>query len=176
MWSRIALFAVALPVAVVPLGSLLPDAESDPEPSIQQQAVDTRAALERLEGMVGSWSSVERRQGARPSTTTFRRTGGGKTLVNDAGGMLTVYHPDGATLMLTHYCGAGNQPRMRLQQFDGRKMVFAMFDITNLATPQSYHTTHVELVFTSEDKVTLTYRGIQAGRESSQVFDLTRQE
>ena len=65
---------------------------------------------------------------------------------------------------------------MRLQQFDGQKMSFAMFDITNLATPQSYHTTHVELVFTSDEKVTLTYRGIQDGRERSQVFDLTRQQ
>ena len=176
MWSRIALFIVALAMAGVSASSLLPGAESESSQSIQQQAVDTRAAFERLERMVGSWTSVERRQGARPTTTTFRRTGGGKTLVNDAVGMLTIYHPDGATLMLTHYCGAGNQPRMRLQEFDGKTMSFAMFDITNLATPQSYHTTHVELVFTSDDKVTLTYRGIQAGRESSQVFDLTRQE
>jgi hypothetical protein len=31
------------------------------------------------------------------------------------GGMSTAYHLDNGTLMLTHYCGAGNQPRMRVK-------------------------------------------------------------
>ena len=31
----------------------------------------------------------------------------------DAIQMITVYHPDGASLLMTHYCSMGNEPRMR---------------------------------------------------------------
>ena len=32
--------------------------------------------------------------------------------------MLTVYHLDGKRLVLTHYCMAGNQPRMEAKSFN----------------------------------------------------------
>ena len=53
-------------------------------------------------------------------------------------------------------------------------MSFEMFDITNLADPKSYHSTHLDVVFVSEDRVDLAYRGITDGRVSTQVFQLTR--
>ncbi len=28
--------------------------------------------------------------------------------------MITMFHMDGDRLLMTHYCGAGNQPRMKL--------------------------------------------------------------
>jgi len=37
--------------------------------------------------------------------------------------------------MLAHYCGAGNQPRMRVNSIEdgGRHIRFDFYDITNLA-------------------------------------------
>lgn len=173
MWSRIALLAVALPVVGIPV-RLVPSASAS-KASRQTSPPETRAAFERLDGLIGTWTSIER-GGNRPSTTTtFKRTGGGKAILNEAGGMATVYHPDNAHLMLTHYCGNGTQTRMRLQAYDGKTLRFAMFDVTNLASPATYHTTHADVIFTSEDKVTIAYRGIVDGQELNQTFDLTRQ-
>ena len=40
--------------------------------------------------------------------------------------MVTIYHPDGDHLMMTHYCSAHNQPRMRSQPVSGeiKKITF----------------------------------------------------
>jgi hypothetical protein len=52
----------------------------------------------------------------------------------------------GGALVLTHFCGAGNQPRMRATRIDdgGRQVAFEMYDITNLSDPQAYHTTSLD--------------------------------
>jgi hypothetical protein len=36
---------------------------------------------------------------------------------------LTVYHPDGSSLLLTHYCAQGNQPRLRIAETTPEKAV-----------------------------------------------------
>lgn len=136
--------------------------------------LDARTAMERLKRLEGSWSSQEKGREGNRGTVTYRLTGGDNVLVEDMGGMMTTYHLDGDRLMVTHYCGAGNQPRMRAKVLDGGRFTFEMFDITNLRTPQSYHTTGLEVTFLSDDRVDVTYSGTTDGRASSQVFQLTR--
>src|SRR5256885_16512664 len=48
--------------------------------------------------------------------------------------MATVYHMDGPHLMLTHYCAAKNQPRLRATEIsdDGTDALFTFLDGTNL--------------------------------------------
>ena len=158
MWRSIAI-ALAL--------TLSPDIAAHGEPR-----VDAREAFQRLKRLVGTWSvGVD----GRRSTATYKLTGGGRVLVEDMGGMMTAYYLDGDKLVLTHFCGAGNQPRMRLQKTDDRQMSFQMFDITNLASSKSYHSTSLDVVFVSEDRVDLAYGGTTDGRVSTQVFKMTRQ-
>ena len=137
-----------------------------------QPRVDARDGFERLKRLVGTWSVGE----GRGSTATYKLTGGGKGLVEDMSGMMTTYYLDGDRLVLTHFCGAGNQPRMRVQKMDDRTISFGMFDITNLADPKAYHSTHLDVVFVSEDRVDLAYRGSTDGRVSTQTFQLTRKK
>jgi hypothetical protein len=144
-----------------------------------QQNPDARAAMERLKGLVGTWESVVKGGGA-PQRMTYFLTGGGSVLVEDqrnangVGGMMTAYHLDKNQLVLTHFCGAGNQPRMRLTSADERHVRFDMYDITNLADPQAYHSTSLDVIFAGKDRVDLVYGGQRAGTATSQTFQLTR--
>lgn len=141
----------------------------------QHQAVDSRAAMERLKSLAGKWEARDKdRAGGRSSSVTYMMTGRGTVLVEDAGGMMTNYHVDKDQLVLTHYCGAGNQPRMRIKTADANHIYFEMYDITNLASPQAYHSTSLDVKFLGNDRVDLVYGGITDGRPSSQTFQLTR--
>jgi len=140
-----------------------------------QQTVDSHAAFQRLKQLVGTWTSTETGRSGSGQVTTFKMAGGGRVLVEDAGGTLSnTFHLDVDRLMLTHYCGSGNQPRMRVREVDDRRLSFEIFDITNLASPKAYRTTHLDVVFLSDDRVEFAYRGVADGRESTQVLQLTR--
>jgi hypothetical protein len=60
---------------------------------------------------------------------------------------LTVYHPDGSSLLLTHYCAQGNQPRLRIAETTPEKAVFKYLDATNLKAEQAVL---IELAFNFE--------------------------
>jgi hypothetical protein len=142
------------------------------------KASDSRMAFDRLKNLTGTWESIDKAKTSRPGLATYSVTGGGHVLVETLGGMSTAYHLDNGQLMLTHYCGAGNQPRMRLKSVEdgGRRISFEIFDITNLASPDAYRSTHLEVVFLRDDRVELAYKGLAAGKESTQVFQLSRKK
>ncbi len=50
---------------------------------------------------------------------------------------LTVYHPDGDSVLATHYCPQGNQPRLRARRRKGDKLTFDFADVTNRKKDQS---------------------------------------
>src|SRR5262245_24308465 len=68
-----------------------------------------------IKKLEGSWESTDKEH---PCTVTYKPGSGGTVMVetmamSNHAEMLTVYHPDGDDLVLTHYCMVGNQPRMR---------------------------------------------------------------
>ena len=152
-------------------------------PAASAQDAATRAAFERLKSLVGTWDATEQGNPKFAEVVVYSLTGRGTTLIEDMkvpaspmGHMLTAYHLDSGKLVLTHFCGAGNQPRMRLKTINdsGRRLSFEMYDITNLAEPKAYHSTRVDVQVQSDDKVDLTYSGVWEGKEITQVFQLHR--
>jgi hypothetical protein len=144
-------------------------------PGAGEEMPDSRAAMERLKTLVGNWEMIEKGRSGRPHPATYALTGRGSVLIEDAGGMMTAYHLDHDQLVLTHFCGAGNQPRMRIKAADQHHIYFEMYDITNLASPQAYHSTSLDVVFVSEERIELVYGGTSDGHDSAQTFQLTRQ-
>lgn len=92
---------------------------------------DEPAAFARLKTLVGEWDGdkfhVSFKLASNDSVLveTYRSASGKETL--------TVFHPDGARVIATHYCAQGNQPRLKLVSSAGDRFVFEFLDGTNLA-------------------------------------------
>lgn len=139
-------------------------------------AADFTDAFARLKTLVGTWD-VEGAGNGR--YVEYSLSGGGETLVEEFKGeptMATFYHMDGKKLMLTHYCNAGNQPRMTAAGYDQTRglLSFRFLDVTNLKAPTAYHTHDLEIRFLTEDRVELTFIGRKDGKSSQSVLRLTR--
>ena len=132
-------------------------------------------AFERLKGLAGTWEATEKGT-SRKFTAEYAVTGGGSVVMEVLGGMSTAYHLDKGALVLTHFCGAGNQPRMRVKNIEngGRHLQFEMYDITNLRAPDAYRSTSLDVQFHDDGTIDLAYGGWSAGRSSTQTFQLLR--
>ena len=137
-------------------------------------APDFDAAFSRLKNLVGTWDV----EGA-DRTVTYSLTGDDETIIEDFTGeptMSTFYHRDGDALRLTHYCNAGNQPRMRAVAYDAEKGVlnFEFVDVTNLSAPTAYHTRDLEIRFVDKNHIVLEFTGMKNGETSASPVSLTR--
>ncbi len=101
------------------------------------------AAYARLKTLAGEWEANSDQGKAH---LNLELIAGGTALVERESAdkmpsMETVYHLDGARLLLTHYCMAGNQPRLQAATFnpDKGELQFRFLDVTNLATPGAGH-------------------------------------
>lgn len=135
------------------------------------------AALGGLEALVGTWQTET--PDGKPARTTYELVSGGSALVErvEAGtepSMVTVYHRDGDGLALTHYCGLGNQPRMRAASADGKVFEFAFVDATNLAGPEAPHMRTLKMTLVDADHMTQDWTFSQAGKQEVHSFHYRR--
>ena len=105
--------------------------------------IDSEAAFARLKVLAGEWESTGAGEHARLSLELV--AGGTALLERETGAghptMLTLYHRDGDRLLLTHYCMAGNQPRMAAQSYEAEQgeIAFEFVDGTNMPSPAAGH-------------------------------------
>jgi hypothetical protein len=84
----------------------------------------------------GTWTATNER--GTVITESFRLVSSGSALVETfaVGGKhetLSVYHRDRGSLLLTHYCAQGNQPRLRASETDANGITtFRFVDVTDL--------------------------------------------
>jgi hypothetical protein len=149
---------------------------STPARVVAAETSPAEAAFARLKSLAGTWETLV--DNKRGGIATYTVTGGGQVVLEVMGGMATAYHFDQGTLMLTHYCGAGNQPRMKAKTIgsDGRQIAFQMYDITNHPNPKtSNYSSALDVRFGEDGAATLVFKTTSAGVESSsQTFQLVR--
>ena len=135
--NRSRLTLAALGTIALAVGSALADAKpvSQPKPN---------PAFDKMKSLVGEWVGTSK--DGKSVKVTYTLVADGSALMEQLetpmeSTMITIYHPDGSRLLMTHYCSAHNQPRMRadLTTPDPKSITFSFLDATNLSSPADGH-------------------------------------
>jgi hypothetical protein len=116
-----------------------------PGVTAQTRLPDARETFERLKALAGRWdaSTTDEQHHAIHAPVTYEVVSGGTTvferIVEGKSDMVSAFHLDGDRLILTHYCSAGNQPRMVARMIDAKTVKFEFLDGTNLPSPKAGH-------------------------------------
>jgi len=144
--------------------------------------------MEKLAALEGDWVLLdENGEDTGIIASTFELTSAGSVLMErmfphseDGSEMLNVYHADGDRVLMTHYCAAGNQPRMEIRSADnGNRLELRFESITNLSSADSGHHMHqAEYIFHGHDRLTTRWQSMQDGKlnEEHAVFELKRKK
>jgi len=137
-----------------------------------------KKAFDVLKALEGTWEG-KNSQG-QVVRVSFRMTAGGSAFLSEIHGkgpenMITMFHMDGERLLMTHYCGAGNQPRMTATLSpDGKSVIFDFLDATNLASPDAGHMHHVVFTMPDANHHTEEWTFLDHGKEMKELFTLQR--
>jgi hypothetical protein len=138
------------------------------------------AEFEKIKKLAGEWTKDGEGDQA---VVNYRVTGHGTAVVETLfpGGayeMVTVYHMDGKDLMLTHYCGAGNQPRMKAAAgAAGGPLMFKFAGATGMKSPNDEHMHDMTMTFIDDDHVQVSWISFTGGKKSDVVeLKLTRKK
>ncbi len=146
---------------------------------------DAQKSFDKLKTLAGSWEGTAHMGNGPAENTTmhvsFRVTSMGNTIMHEMRGsgpedpisMITV---DGDRLLLTHYCDAGNQPRMvGTVSADGKTVTFTFIDGTNILPSQGGHMQRAIFNFIDADHHTEQWEFAMAdGKPMGGVLDLKR--
>jgi hypothetical protein len=128
---------------------------------------DAQKSFDKMKTLAGTWEGkvttdppMEGMASNARVQVTLRITSKGNALVHEMKGAgdpddptkydhpVTMFYVDGDRLLLTHYCDAGNRPRMAAQTWaDGKPLEFAFVDVSG--STQRGHMDHA--AFTSND-------------------------
>jgi len=139
-------------------------------------AQDAQKAFDLLKTLNGTWEG--KASNGKVTKVTFRMTGNNSALMSEMMGeddMITMFHMDNNRLLLTHYCGAGNQPRMQGSlSADGKAVTFKFVDATNLASPKAGHMDSVVISMPDADHHYEDWTFKSDGKDMKEHFELTR--
>ncbi len=137
---------------------------------------DSRASFEKVKSLEGTWVG---KSAKGPIEVSFRTTSGGSAVMSEIRAadedMISMFHLDGDRLLMTHYCAAGNQPRMQATASpDGKTFTFDFIDGTNL-TLAAGHMQRMVLTILDESHHSEDWTFLQPdGKEHREHFDLQR--
>jgi hypothetical protein len=145
------------------------------------------AGLEKFKQLAGEWvgKEVQGLDGEKKEIhVKYKVTAGGSAVVETIfpgteHEMVTVIHPDGDDLMLTHYCMLGNQPRMKA---DGKAKLsdtisFKFTGASNLKSEKDMHMHDVSYTFVDKDTLKTEWTHYMNGEAGGKVvFELKRKK
>jgi hypothetical protein len=147
--------------------------------SMRSAKTEPNAGFEKMKPLVGNWQG--KANDGKPVKISYALVSGGSALVEtiqaeSEPGMVTVYHPDGGRLMMTHYCSLHNQPRMRADTApaENGKLVFNFVDATNMPSPDAMHMHKLVVTFVDKDHFAQEWTWKGGEKEGTEVFRMER--
>jgi hypothetical protein len=141
--------------------------------------------LGRFKKLEGRWTGKMSFDGQEidGAVAVYKVTSNGSTVVETLGPgtpheMVTVIHPDRDSLVLTHYCAIGNQPRMRAKgKPTGSKITFEFADVTNADPAKDTFMHDATFEFLSDDEFKADWTNYSKGKPSGKAtFHLRREK
>lgn len=136
-------------------------------------------SFDALKGLTGKWQGQDTLN--HQVTVTFRLTAKGSALLSrfvESGeneDMITMIHLDGGRLLATHYCSAGNQPRMSgAISPDGKTITFDFVDGTNILSPQAGHMQRLVITILGPSHHTEAWTYLENGKQDTVVSEFRR--
>jgi hypothetical protein len=154
-------------VAVLALG---PRATADDKKEHHKEGAKN-ASLERLKKLEGTW--VAAGKDGKPTDTVvsvFKVVGAGSAVQESifpgtGHEMVSMYHLDGKDVVMTHYCAAQNQPRMKLDPKSTKdEFLFKFVGGTNIDPAKDMHMHEGSIKFIDDDKIEWSWQGYEDGK------------
>ncbi|MGQ0627455.1 MAG: hypothetical protein ACT4PL_05060 [Phycisphaerales bacterium] len=124
---------------------LLAGCNANSQPRVVDAAPKAQSSLmlDQVKSLAGTWDMVDDKGGTKPGVVySVFANGSAVREVMFPGSdheMTNIYHMDGSSLVVTHYCAQGNQPRMRCTAATPGQLPFVFDSVTNMtARDQSY--------------------------------------
>jgi hypothetical protein len=173
-------FAISLSLAAAPAGAA--DMPAEKPAAEHGTPVRPNAGFDLMKSLVGEWEMPG--ENGNPGTTViFSLVSSGTALMETMGmggqkdAMVTVYHPDGEKLLMTHYCAANNQPRMRCSKpsADQRTLAFDFLDGANMSSSTG-HMHRLVLTIEDADHLTEEWTWKDGKTSGTEVFRFSRKD
>jgi hypothetical protein len=140
----------------------------------------TNALLGQVKSLEGEW--IVTGPDGKPGVIVFKTSSAGSVVreimfPGQDHEMTNVYHMDGPTCVVTHFCAAGNQPRMRATKAEGNAIAFNFDSVSNLSTADEQYMGGLTLTFVDKNHVKQTWKHYASGKVDNEFsFDLVRKQ
>lgn len=137
----------------------------DHEPPKMPKEFDT------LKKLVGTWEGTTKMGDQdTQATVIYKLTSGGTAITEQMmpgtpQEMITVYHKEGKSLGMTHYCALGNQPHMQLKKADERSVAFEMQKPIGVTSMKESHMHAVTLTLEDENTLKQEWVNFEGGKK-----------
>jgi hypothetical protein len=123
-------------------------------------AKEPHAGLERLKKLAGTWVAADKDGKPTDQVVSVIKVTANGSVVHETlfpgsdHEMVSIYHRDGADLVMTHYCALGNQPRMKADPKSPKNQIHFLFDGgTNLDPAKDMHMHEGTITFVDDDHI-----------------------
>jgi hypothetical protein len=132
----------------------------DDKPAPGKAPAATHPGLERLKKLAGTWVAADKDGKPTDQVVSVIKVTGAGSAVHETlfpgqpMEMVSIYHLDGADLVMTHYCALGNQPRMKADpKSPANQIQFKFAGGTNLDPAKDMHMHEGTLTFVDDDHI-----------------------
>jgi hypothetical protein len=169
--------AVLAGLAVCALGACAGDKTSAEPKVVSAPTPQQEAVFNQIKSLDGEWAfKGQQMQG----TMVFKTTSNGSVVreimfPGTQHEMTNIYHLDGPSIVMTHYCAMGNQPHLRSTGTNPKQIEFHLDSVSNLTSAQESYMGDMTLTIKDKDHASETWTDTDKGKKAApMVMELTR--